>query len=89
LANNDINEERKAIGEGEGDIMLFDRNIEPSCTYCSHSTDIGRGEIVCVRHGIMAGSGYCGAFRYEPTKRVPQVFPGIKTKGLSQKDFAL
>ena len=69
--------------------MLFDRNIEPSCTYCSHSTDIGRGEIICTKHGIMARSGYCGSFRYEPIKRVPYVAPRINTKGMNEKDFSI
>ena len=53
--------------------MLFDRNIEPSCAYCRHGTDVGCGVIVCIKRGIMAVYGYCGAFSYEPTKRIPDV----------------
>lgn len=69
--------------------MLFDRDIEPSCAYCRYSTPMGRGEIACIRRGIMMSYGSCGSFRYEPTKRVPEHMPGLNTSGLTEEDFAL
>ena len=69
--------------------MLFSQNIEPSCVYCQHSLSMGRDEFACVKHGIMHGSGFCGSFRYEPTKRVPPDLPSIRSLGLSDEDFAL
>ena len=69
--------------------MLFDNNIEPSCAYCRYSTALGHDEIACVRRGIMAGSGSCGSFRYEPTKRVPELMPKLNLSGLSEEDFVL
>jgi len=72
-----------------GDTMLFDRNIDPCCAYCRHGTDLGCGIVACIKRGIMTGIGSCGAFRYEPTKRVPEVMPTLKTAGLSKEDFLL
>ena len=69
--------------------MLFERNIEPSCAYCSFGTDIGYNMIACIKRGIMGSYGSCGAFRYEPTKRVPEITTKIDTTGLSEKDFSL
>ena len=72
-----------------GDIMLFSRNIEPSCAYCRFGTALGNSEVACVKRGIMAGFGFCGAFRYEPTKREPQALQDFNTSALSEEDFAL
>ena len=69
--------------------MLFQRDIEPSCSYCYHGTDIGYDKIACMKRGIMAGYGSCGAFRYEPTKRVPEATPELKVSGFSEEDFRL
>ena len=69
--------------------MLFDPNIEPSCEYCRFSTALGRNEFACSKHGIMYGDGSCGAFRYEPTKRVPLIKPSIDASGFSDEDFML
>ena len=69
--------------------MLFDRNIDASCAYCHHGTALGRDEFICIKHGIMHGSGYCRSFRYEPTKRIPPVVPSLDTSGVSDEDFML
>jgi hypothetical protein len=69
--------------------MLFNRNIEPSCEYCQYGTALGFDEIACIKRGIMTSSGSCGAFRYEPTKRVPQALPSLKPSGLTEEDFSL
>ena len=69
--------------------MLFDRYIEPCCSYCRYSTDLGYNEIICIRRGIMSCSGFCGSFRYEPTKRVPETAPNLQISGLSEDDFTL
>ena len=69
--------------------MLFNKNIEPSCSYCFHGSDLGYDIIVCIKRGIMANYGYCGAFRYEPTKRIPEALPKLKTPDFSIEDFTL
>jgi len=37
----------------------------------------------------MAYYGACGAFRYEPTKREPEVLPVVKASSLPEEDFSL
>ena len=69
--------------------MLFNVDIEPSCLYCYYGTKLDADEIICIKRGIMAGSGSCSAFRYEPTKRVPEALPRLDDSGLSEDDFSL
>ena len=69
--------------------MLFNQNQEASCSYCRYGSDLGRFEVACTKRGIMQSDGYCGSFRYEPTKRVPSAQPSLKTAELSGEDFEL
>ena len=69
--------------------MLFDRYNEPKCANCRNGTSLGQDRIACLKRGIMAGFGSCGAFRYEPTKRIPEVPPKLSNSGLSKEDFSL
>ena len=72
-----------------GKDMLFNRNIAPSCSYCCYSEALGYDEYACSKRGIMSGFGFCGTFKYEPTKRVPQSQPSFKASEFSEKDFTL
>ena len=69
--------------------MLFNRNIEHSCSYCRFGTALGFGEVICSKRGIMADTGFCSAFKYEPTKRVPEPAPRIMEAGFTAEDFSL
>ena len=69
--------------------LLFNHNINPACTYCSYGTTMGYGEIACPKRGIMSVFGYCGSFRYEPTKREPEVHLKLKASELSEDDFTI
>ena len=69
--------------------MLFDRDIPPSCTYCRFGRALGSDEIACVKRGIEDVSGFCGAFNYEPTKRIPRRMPKINTSMFTEEDFSL
>ena len=69
--------------------MLYDRDIEPNCAYCRHSSTLGADEVVCVRRGIMSGTGSCGAFSYEPTKRAPGAICKLKPTELTEEDFTI
>ena len=69
--------------------MLFNRNIEPSCAYCRFGTALGNDEFVCSKRGIMTGFGYCSSFVYEPTKRVPQALPRLKSSALPEEEFVI
>ena len=69
--------------------MLFNRDIEPSCTYCRFGLGLGYDEYVCSMRGIVSGSGFCSSFVYEPTKREPDVLMKLKNTELSEEDFML
>ena len=69
--------------------MLYSEKLEPSCGYCRRGTDIGQGEIACIKYGIMPADDFCRSFRYEPTKRQPHAKPMLKLDELSENDFLL
>ena len=69
--------------------MLFYKDIESSCGYCFFGTDLGCEEILCIKRGIMASHGSCSAFRYEPTKRRPNVPQCPDIADFTEKDFSL
>jgi len=69
--------------------MLFDRNIEPRCVYCRHGSVLGYGKVACKRRGIMSAEGSCGAFRYEPTKRIPEIPHELDASNLTKEDFSI
>jgi len=50
---------------------------------------MGYGEVACPKRGIMSVFGYCGAFRYEPTKREPEIQLKLKASELTEEDFTV
>ena len=65
----------------------------PSCSYCRNGTDIGGGEIACVRRGITYAGSFCRKYVYDPLKREPEL-PRILDLGklseeLGEDDFRL
>ena len=50
--------------------MLFRKKIDPRCAYCAKGTRISDEEVACVKCGIVAAEHHCGAFRYDPLKRI-------------------
>ncbi len=68
---------------------LFRKNIEPRCAYCDKGSQINDTEVACVKKGIVAAEHHCGAFRYDPLKRVPPRPVKLETQRLKQEDFSL
>jgi len=66
---------------------LFRKNIEPSCSYCSHSSDIGGGDLVCIKKGIVRSDESCPKFSYDPFRRRPPEPKKLEHKNLSEEDF--
>ena len=69
--------------------MLFSKKIDPRCAYCAKGTRISDEEVACVKCGIVAAEHHCGAFRYDPLKRVPPRPVKLQTGELKQEDFDL
>ena len=65
--------------------MLFRKKIEPRCSYrargCQHH------EVICAKKGIVPAESHCGAFRYDPRKRVPPRPAKLETEELREEDF--
>ena len=68
---------------------LFDKKIDPRCGYCQRGTPLDDGKVMCVKKGIVAASGSCRRFRYDPLKRVPPKPARLETSKLSAEDFRL
>ena len=56
-------------------MALFQKNIEPRCSYCARSRPLDADQVVCDKKGVMSGASHCRAFRYDPLKRVPPAPP--------------
>ena len=70
-------------------MKLFRKNIEPRCAYCTRGSQINEEEVACVKRGVVAADHHCGAFRYDPLKRVPPRPVALETRELKQEDFSL
>ena len=68
---------------------LFQKKIEPRCTYCVHGRAMGEDQVVCPKKGVMAAGSHCRSFKYDPLKRVPPRPAKFSGGGLSGDDFEL
>lgn len=68
---------------------LFQKKIEPRCTYCAHGRALGEDQIVCPKKGVMAAGSHCRSFRYDPLKRVPPRPTKLAGMALKDEDFQL
>jgi len=69
--------------------MLFNKKIEPSCSYCSKGVRINDREVACLRRGVVNAGGSCSKFRYDPLRRQPARPGNISAGKFSEKDFTL
>ncbi len=69
--------------------MLFDKKIEPSCSYCVYGAKISETEVACEKKGIVSSGSYCRKFTYDPLARRPAAPVILDTSGLSEEDFKL
>ena len=68
-------------------MSLFRKDIEPRCAYCARGSRIGEDEVACVKRGVVACAEHCGAFQYDPLKRIPPRPVSLGTDKLTQEDF--
>ena len=69
--------------------MLFRKDIEPRCAYCTQEVRNTETQEACVNRGIVAAETRCFRFRYAPLKRVPPRPAQLSTDGLKEEDFSL
>lgn len=69
--------------------MLFNKKIEPSCSYCDSGVRISETEVACVKRGVMSSSDSCRRFRYDPLKREPAHPAALISGTYTEKDFEI
>lgn len=69
--------------------MLFRKEIQRSCDYCSHGTKLNCDQILCVRRGIVTPDHACRKFQYDPCKRVPPKPKAANFSKFDDEDFSL
>jgi len=69
--------------------MLFRKDIDPRCAYCARGSRINDEQVVCVKRGVVSAADRCGAFKYDPLKRVPSRPAKLDASRLSEDDFKL
>ena len=63
--------------------MLFRKDMEPRCAYCTKGNVINEREVICERKGIVAVEYHCGRFKYDPFK------VKLETSKLKAEDFSI
>ena len=70
-------------------MSLFRKKIEPRCEYCAKGAQFSETEVACVKRGVVACGHHCGAFVYDPLKRVPPRPVKLAKGKLQQADFEI
>ena len=70
-------------------MTLFNKNIEPSCSYCLHGSRISDTDVACLKRGIVSSAGQCRKFVYDPLKRDPPSPAPLDTEKYTQEDFSI
>ena len=73
----------------EPDMALFQKKIEPRCSYCARSRPLSEEQVVCDKKGVMSAGSHCRAFKYDPLKRVPPRPVKADFPKLKDEDFSL
>lgn len=68
---------------------LFQKTIEPRCTYCAHCRPMGEEQVICSKKGVMSAGSQCRSFKYDPLKRVPPRPAKLSATKMTEDDFAL
>ena len=69
--------------------MLFRKDIDPRCAYCERGSRISDDKVACIKRGIVAPEDRCGAFKYDPLRRVPPRPLKLDTAKLTPEDFEI
>lgn len=69
--------------------MLFRKNIEPRCAYCTHAAPAEEGTVICRKKGIRQETAHCRGFKYDPLKRIPPRKAQIDFTKYDDRDYSL
>ena len=69
--------------------MLFRRNIERACCYCTRSAKLDEEQVLCSKKGVQSADFQCFWFRYDPFKRIPCKAKALDFSKYDDQDFSL
>ena len=69
--------------------MLYRKNIEKICAYCTRSGQSGGEQLICPRRGFVSPEDHCWRFRYDPLKRIPTRSKAKDFSPFPEEDFSL
>ena len=69
--------------------MLFRKDIEPRCAYCSYAAPAEPDTVICRKKGIRLETDKCRKFHYDPLKRVPPRPTQMDFEKYDDRDFSL
>ena len=82
-------ENNKQLTTEEHHMALFQKKIEPRCSYCARSRALSEEQVVCDKKGVMSAGSHCRAFKYDPLKRIPPRPVKADFTKLKDEDFSL
>lgn len=69
--------------------MLFEKKIDPRCSYCARCAPLDGETVMCLKKGVMPVGAHCRSFQYDPLKRVPPRPAPLDLSRLKDEDFVL
>lgn len=69
--------------------MLFRKEIERSCEYCTNGTVIDEEQVLCIKRGVVPLSSKCRKFCYDPCKRIPPKPKALDVQKYEDVDYSL
>lgn len=82
-------ENKKQLPRRKNYMALFQKKIEPRCSYCARSRALSEEQVVCDKKGVMSAGSHCRAFKYDPLKRIPPRPVKADFTKLKDEDFSL
>lgn len=70
-------------------MALFQKKIDPHCSYCAHGRTLAPDQVICSHKGVMSPGSSCRSFRYDPLRRVPPRPAKPNFSNLKDEDFQL
>ena len=69
--------------------MLFEKKMDPRCSYCSRSARLYDETVMCIKKGVVPAGYHCRGFQYDSLKRVPPRLAAPDFSRLKDEDFSL
>ncbi|MDF2685969.1 MAG: hypothetical protein K0S55_1150 [Clostridia bacterium] len=69
---------------------MFNKNIEPDCSYCKYGYLMNNEEhCICKKYGFIIRKDNCKNFSYNPLNRVPKKHASLPQSEYTEQDFII